>query len=206
MKSDTERKKYYTEKLHRKKSRMHVHLSKDLRGKLKTKKRSILVHKEDRVKIMRGPGQGKEARVVRVSTLKRKVFAEDITAKNRKGKENLIALEPSNLLLVGLEPTEERKQIFREEAFRKPEKKEAKPEAKAEAHKHEAHAQEHKPAAAVAPAQQHERAQKAGEQHEPQGGQKSEAPAHGGATHTHEHRPAAESKPPAHSAVKPATR
>lgn len=173
MKSDTERKKYYTEKLHRKKSRLHVHLSKDLRGKLKTRKRAILVHKEDRVKIMRGPGQGKEARVVKVSTLKRKVFAEDITAKNRKGKENLIALEPSNLLLIGLEPTEERKQIFREDAFRKEEKKApaahkhehkaegheaAKPEAhdaakhEAATHGHEAH--EHKPAAhaAVKPA------------------------------------------------------
>lgn len=138
MKSDTERKKYYTEKLHRKKSRLHVHLSKDLRGKLKTKKRAVLVHKEDRVKIMRGPGQGREARVVKVSTLKRKVFAEDVTAKNRKGKENLIALEPSNLLLIGLEPTEERKQIFREDAFRREEKK-----APAE-HKHEHKEGEHR--------------------------------------------------------------
>ena len=66
MKSDTERKKYYTEKLHKKKSRLHVHLSKDLRGKLKTKKRAVLVRREDRVKIMRGPGMGKDARVVRV--------------------------------------------------------------------------------------------------------------------------------------------
>ncbi len=186
MKSDTERKKYYTEKLHRKKNRLHVHLSKDLRGKLKTKKRAILVRKEDKVKIMRGPGMGKEARVVRVSTLNRKVFVEGVVSKNRKGKENVLALEPSNLLLVGLEPTEERKQIFREEAFRKHEQKpEAKPapaEAKKEAaapaveHKHEGAAHEH-----------------AHEKHE-------------GAVHTHEQKPATETKPPAHTAVKPSTR
>jgi ribosomal protein uL24 len=176
MKSDTERKKYYTEKLHKKKSRLHVHLSKDLRGKLKTKKRAVLVHKEDRVKIMRGPGTGKEARVVRVSTLNRKVYVEGIVAKNRKGKENILALEPSNLLLIALEPTEERKQIFKDEAFKKHEKPapaEAKKEPAAAEHKREGAAHEH---------------------------------VHEGAVHTHEHKPATESKPPAHTAVKPATR
>jgi ribosomal protein uL24 len=185
MKSDTERKKYYTEKLHKKKSRLHVHLSKDLRGKLKTKKRAILVRKEDRVKIMRGPGTDKEARVVRVSTLQRKVFVEGIVAKNRKGKEVLIALEPSNLLLVGLEPTEERKQIFREEAFKKHEPKPAPAEVKTEPaaeHKHEDTAHEH--------AHEHTEAE-----HK-----------HEGATHTQEHKPSAETKPPAHTAVKPSTR
>ena len=168
MKSDTERKKYYTEKLHKKRSRLHVHLSKDLRGKLKTKKRAVLVHRDDRVKVMRGPGTGKEARVLRVSTLQRKVFVEGVVSKNRKGKENALALEPSNLLLIALEPTEDRKQIFREEAFKKHEKPaEAKKEPAAD--KHEEHV-------------------------------------HEGAVHTHEHKPVAESKPPAHTAVKPSTR
>jgi len=182
MKSDTERKKYYTEKLHKKKNRLHVHLSKDLRGKLKTKKRALLVRKEDRVKVMRGPGTGKEAKVVRVSTLNRLVYVEGVTAKNRKGKENLLALEPSNLLLIGLEPTEERKQIFREDAFRKEEKKHEVPKldsAAQEPKKEHAHADEAKQAA----------------EHR-----------HEGATHTHEHKPTAETKPPAHTAVKPSTR
>ncbi len=182
MKSDTERKKYYTEKLHKKKSRLHVHLSRDLRGKLKTKKRAILVRKDDRVKIMRGPGMDKEARVVRVSTLQRKVYVEGVVAKNRKGKENVLALEPSNLLLIALEPTEERKQIFKDEAFKKHEPKpEAKPAAPAAEHKHEGAAHEH---------EGHEHAH---EKHE-------------GAVHTHEQKPAIESKPPAHTAVKPSTR
>lgn len=139
MKSDTERKRFYTEKMHRKKSRLHVHLSKDLRGKLKTKKRAVLIHKNDRAKIMRGPEKGKEARVSRVDVVKRKVYLEGIVAKTAKGREVLIALEPSNLLLLSLEPTEERKKIFKEEAFRKAEPK------KAEA------APQHAPAAEKAP-------------------------------------------------------
>ena len=59
MKSDTERKHYHKEKKHRRKKRLHVHLSGDLRSKLKVKKRSLLVRKEDSVRVMRGPGKGK---------------------------------------------------------------------------------------------------------------------------------------------------
>lgn len=210
MKSDTERKRYYSEKLHRKKNRLHVHLSKDLRSKLKTRKRAILVRKEDRVRVMRGPGMDKEARVVRVSTLARKVYVEGIVSKNRKGKENVLALEPSNLLLIGLEPTEERKQIFREEAFRKHEPKpEAKPaaaEAKKEpaapsaGHGHEGTVHEHDAAA-----HSHEHAHEHSGQ-EPRHEAAAHEHKHEGATHTQEQKPAAETKPPAHTAVKPATR
>lgn len=129
MKSDTERKIYYTEKLHKKKNRLHVHLSKDLRGKLKVKKRSLLVRKGDTVKIMRGPEKGKEAKVGDVSVIKKIVFLEGIVAKTAKGKEVPLPIEPSNLLLVSLESTPERKQIFSDDAFKK---KETKKEPKAE--------------------------------------------------------------------------
>ncbi|MBN1169917.1 50S ribosomal protein L24 [Candidatus Micrarchaeota archaeon] len=143
MKSDTERRKYYKEKLHRKKNRLHVHLSKDLRGKMKARKRAILVHKGDTVKIMRGPGKGKETKVARVSTVKRKVYAEGVSAKNIKGRDMPVALEPSNLLLVGLESTKERKQIFSEDIFRK--KAEPKKEGPKETEKTEPKAEETKP-------------------------------------------------------------
>ncbi|HSB47070.1 MAG TPA: 50S ribosomal protein L24 [Candidatus Bilamarchaeum sp.] len=162
MKSDTERKKFYSEKLHKKKNRLHVHLSKDLRGKLKSKRRAVLVRKGDTVKVMRGPGKGKEARVGDVNVLRRVVFLEGIVVKNARGREVPMPVQPSNLLLTSLESTKERKEIFSEEAFRKKEapkpkaeakpdghKAEEKPEAKAEpkggehaVHKHE----EHKPA------------------------------------------------------------
>jgi large subunit ribosomal protein L24 len=121
MKSDTERKKYYAEKLHKRKGRLHVHLSKELRKQLKVKKRAILVRKGDTVRVMRGPGKGKEAKVANVSVLNRKVFLEGVAAKTMRGKEVPVALEPSNLLLIGLESTKERKEIFSEEAFRKKE-------------------------------------------------------------------------------------
>jgi large subunit ribosomal protein L24 len=149
MKSDTERKKYHSEKLHRRKSRLHVHLSKELRKALKSKKRSILARKGDTVKIMRGPEKGKEAKIGDVNVLRRIVFLEGIVVKNSRGREVPLAIQPSNLLLLSLEATKERKEIFSEDAFRKKEapkpKVEAKPDGHKEAeHKHEAPA-EHKP-------------------------------------------------------------
>jgi large subunit ribosomal protein L24 len=141
MKPDTERKKYYEEKLHRRKKRMHVHLSKALRGKLKSKRRAIGLRSGDQVRIMRGPRKGKEGKVIRVSTVRRKVYLEGMTVRNARAKEVAIPMEPSNLLLIGLEPTPERKKIFTEDAFRKKEppkkKEEKKPEAKKEEKKEE---------------------------------------------------------------------
>jgi ribosomal protein uL24 len=119
MKSDTERKRFYTEKLHRRKNRMHSHLSRDLRGKLKTKKRSILIHKGDKVKVLRGEHKGKEAKIARVSHQKRKVYLEGISATNSRAKESPVAFDPSKILLISLEPTAERKMLFSEDAFKK---------------------------------------------------------------------------------------
>ncbi|MBI5228341.1 50S ribosomal protein L24 [Candidatus Micrarchaeota archaeon] len=126
MKSDSERKKFYKEPLHQRKSRLHVHLSKTLRSKLKTKKRAVLIHKSDKVKILRGPGMGKEGRVTRVNTNRRKIYTDAVLVKNARGKEVPVALEPSNLLLIELEPTDLRKEIFKEDAFIKEKPKEEK--------------------------------------------------------------------------------
>lgn len=135
MKSDTERKRFYNAKLHQKTKRMHVHLSKELRAKLKRKRRAILVREGDKVRIMRGPGRGTSAKVARVSHLNMKVYAEGVTIRTAKGREIMRPLQPSNLLLVELEQTKERKELFTEEAFKKVEKKAEKPrmEAKPEA-------------------------------------------------------------------------
>lgn len=85
---------------------------------------------------MRGPRKGKEGKVIRISTVRRKVYLEGMTVRNARAKEVAIPLEPSNLLLIGLEPTPERKKIFTEDAFRKKEppkkKEEKKPEVKKE--------------------------------------------------------------------------
>ncbi len=63
-----------------------------------------------------------------------------MTATNARAKETAIPLEPSNLLLIALEPTPERKKIFAEDAFKKKEapkkeKKEAPKEEKKEVKK-----------------------------------------------------------------------
>ncbi len=119
MKSDTERKKFHSEKLHRRKNRLHVHLSKDLRGKLKTKRRAIQVHKGDNVRILRGAHKGKEAKVSRVSIVRRRVYLEGMIIRNARAREVPVPFDPSNLMLLSLEPTQERKKIFKEDAFRK---------------------------------------------------------------------------------------
>lgn len=176
MKSDTERKRYYTEKKHKRRNRLHVHLSKELRKQLKQKRRALLVRKEDHVRVMRGPGMGKEGRVSRVDLLKRKVYVDGVTVNTARGREVSIALEPSNLLLVSLESTDERKAIFSESAFKKPKKAEEKKEepkaaehkplaeGKSEAHTHEAHVHPHAAESHGASALQ----QSKGEAHAPQ--------------------------------------
>ncbi len=136
MKPDTERKKYHSEKIHKRKNRLRCHLSKELRSKLKAKKRSLLVRKGDSVKVLRGPGKGKTAKVSKVSTVKRKVYVEGVVSKTARGKEVQMALEASNLMLMGLESTKERKEIFSEDIFMKKEK--PKPAKKAEAPKADA--------------------------------------------------------------------
>jgi len=118
MKPDTERKRFYTAANHQKTRRMHVHISKELRGKLRRKRRSLLVRKGDRVRLMRGLGKGTSAKVARVSHNKMKVYAEGVTVRTAKGREIMRALQPSNLLLIELEQTKERRELFTEAAFR----------------------------------------------------------------------------------------
>ena len=132
MKSDTERKRFYNAKNHQKTKRMNVHLSKDLRTKIKKKMRSLTIRRGDRVKVMRGPGKGTEGKVLRSSHAKMKVYVEGLVLRTAKGREILRALQPSNLLLISLEQTKERKELFSDAAFKKEEKKKAKTEIKME--------------------------------------------------------------------------
>ena len=114
MKPDTERTKRYQAKLHQKRSFMHVHLDKELRKKFNIKKRSLLIHKGDKVKVMRGSSKGKSGKIMRVDYNKRKVYVEAITNRTARGKELLVALDLSNLLLIEPEITKERKLLFKE--------------------------------------------------------------------------------------------
>lgn len=100
MKPDIERKKRYTAPLHKKRKFLNVNVSKELRINKGIKSRALLVKKGDKVKIMRGKGSGKTANVASVDYNKTKVYLEGMTNRNKRGMENLIPFEPSNLQLI----------------------------------------------------------------------------------------------------------
>lgn len=109
MKKNIARKKFYEAKLHERKNLMNVHLSKDLKTKLKTKKRAMLINKGDGVRIARGAHKNKNAKVAKVNYNKLKVFLEGISCKNAKGTEKLIPFHPSKLILIDINMSKDRK-------------------------------------------------------------------------------------------------
>ncbi len=126
MKRDTERKKLAQAKKEKRKTLLHIHISKDLKKRMKAKKRSLLVRKGDRVRVMRGTFDGKEGKVLRVNYGRAVVFVEGISMKNAKGTEIPMPLQPSNLLLLDVNMSDGRKELFEEKKeIQKEEKKEA---------------------------------------------------------------------------------
>lgn len=108
-----QRKAVYDAPLHERQGMVCVHVSKELRAKLNTKKRSLAVRKGDTVKVMRGKNKGKNGKVSRVSLNDLKVFIEGIVVKKAKGEEQLIPVDASNLLLVEADMNDkERKQVL----------------------------------------------------------------------------------------------
>jgi len=93
-----QRKFRYTAPLHLRRHFVHVHLSKDLRVKMKT--RAVAVKTGDKVKVMRGNFAGKEGKVMSVNLTRTKIFIEGMTAKKQKGKEVAVPFEPSNLMIM----------------------------------------------------------------------------------------------------------
>lgn len=93
-----QRKFRYTAPLHLRRHFIHVHLSKELRAKMK--KRAVAIKRGDKVRIMRGKYAGKEGKIMLVNLTRAKVFVEGVTYRKMKGKEIPFPLEPSNLLLM----------------------------------------------------------------------------------------------------------
>lgn len=112
MKADSSRKKLFEAKNHEKKPLLHVHLSKDLKKRMTAKKRSVLVMKGDKVRVMRGGMKGKEGKVADVDYVRVVVFVEGINMKNARGKETPLPLQPSNLMLLDVNMTGSRKELF----------------------------------------------------------------------------------------------
>jgi large subunit ribosomal protein L24 len=77
-----------------------VHISKELRAKLGTARRSIQAHKGDKVKILRGDHKGHTGKIFEVDIANLKVYVEGATSRTAKGVEKLVQLDPSNLVLL----------------------------------------------------------------------------------------------------------
>lgn len=98
MKRRTSRKKQVNAPLHLKRNMLHIHLSPELRKKLK--KRSILVRKGDKVKVLRGSYKGKQGMVIEVDYKKTVLFVEGVSKVNSRGKDVFISIHPSNVMLI----------------------------------------------------------------------------------------------------------
>ena len=109
MKVRKSRKEYYEKPLHLRKKDVKIHLSKELKEKLKTNKRNVVARKGDRVKIIRGKYKGNNGKIIKVSYKERKIYVEGIAHQTARGIEKAIPLEPSNAILLELNLNDNRK-------------------------------------------------------------------------------------------------
>lgn len=82
------------------KKKVGSHLSKDLRSKYK--KRSVMVHTGDSVKVMRGKFKGKTGKVERVDTRKNWVYIEGMQVQKANGQKAKVPINASNLMITDL--------------------------------------------------------------------------------------------------------
>ena len=103
-----QRKFRYNATMHERRKMVAVHLSKEIRAKLGTARRSVSAHKGDKVKVMCGDSKGHIGKIVRVHLSKLKVYVEGVSQRTAKGVEKLMPLDPSNLLLLEGDFTKDR--------------------------------------------------------------------------------------------------
>ncbi|MFH1750421.1 MAG: 50S ribosomal protein L24 [Candidatus Micrarchaeota archaeon] len=85
-------------KIHSMKRLLRVHLSKALRQQFK--KRSLLVKKGDKVRILTGNFRKREGKVIEVDVSKGRLYIEGIIQKKQGGKEVFAPVIPSNCILL----------------------------------------------------------------------------------------------------------
>ena len=86
--------------LHIKQKFVHAHSSKDLFKK--HGKRSIILRKGDKVKIMCGKFKKHEGKVEKVDLKKTRIFVSGVELTKKDGTKKLLALHPSNLMIIEL--------------------------------------------------------------------------------------------------------
>lgn len=95
-----QRKVLYKGDINKIRKNVSSHLSKELRKKYK--KRSVVLHTGDTVKIMRGAFKGKTGKVTRVNIKKCKAYVEGIEIQKANGQKAKVPLHPSNLMIIEL--------------------------------------------------------------------------------------------------------
>ncbi len=95
-----QRKDRYTAPLHARKAMMHVHISKELRAKLGITRRSIQIHKGDKVRLRVGEETGKIGAVMRADYNRLRLYVEGFVNKTARGVEKLKPIQPANVEIV----------------------------------------------------------------------------------------------------------
>lgn len=112
-----QRKARFTAPLHLRQRLVHAHLSKEAKGRLKTKRRAVAVREGDKVKIVRGKFRGHSGKVSEVDLKSSKIYVEGAVARKAKGAEVLVAIEPSNVVIMELDMSDKkRKEMLGEKA------------------------------------------------------------------------------------------
>ncbi|MCX8198145.1 MAG: 50S ribosomal protein L24 [Candidatus Micrarchaeota archaeon] len=116
-----QRKFRHSAPMHIRKKMVSAHLSKELRAKLGTARRSMILRKGDKVKVARGEKRGHIGKVLEVDLKSMKAYVEGLVKRNAKGIEKLIPIDPSNLLIVDGDFSKDRQEMI--QRSKKPESK-----------------------------------------------------------------------------------
>jgi len=100
----------YAAPLHRRHRFLSAPLSRELRGKYKT--RSLPVRKGDRVQIMRGDFKKLEGDVLEVETKLRRIQIQGATTTKADGTQVPMPVVPSNVMLIKLASDKERDKVL----------------------------------------------------------------------------------------------
>jgi len=95
-----QRKFRYTAPNHARRKMVNVHISKELRAKLSTARRSIQPRKGDKAKILRGEHKGHIGKIFEVDLSTLKLYVEGAHTRTAKGVEKLVPIDPSNIVIL----------------------------------------------------------------------------------------------------------
>ncbi len=106
-----QRRAFFNAPLHKRQKMMAAPLSRELREQYGI--RSLPVRVGDEVVILRGNFAGHRGKVVEVDLRRMRIYVQGATVKNARGEERYYPIHPSNVMIVKLDLSDERrKQII----------------------------------------------------------------------------------------------